>query len=104
MTSYPCLAIHSDPDLHVMLLAGTPCVTIEERKKMKTMREKFITALEARGERQVASKSRKFVILTRAAGGHYYVGKSGSLRVGATVAGSIPSSDAFKAKLLEGAT
>lgn len=65
----------------------------------KTLREKYIKALEAMGETQIKGLSR-FIVFTRAAGGHYYIGRSGSLRIGQTVTTSIPASKVFKDKLL----
>lgn len=70
---------------------------------MKTMREKFQAALEARGSAVIPSRSRKFVVMTRATptDGFYFIGKSGSLRIGQTIQGSIPASSKFKQLLLE---
>lgn len=67
----------------------------------KTVREKYIEALKALGFRQLKTHLRKYEIFTYEDGGKYiYVGKSGGLRVGHTITGSIPCSDAYKAKLL----
>jgi len=38
--------------------------------------------------------------MSRKAGGHYYLGKAGALRIGTTVANSISVSDARKHRLL----
>jgi hypothetical protein len=38
--------------------------------------------------------------MTRTKGSHYYLGPSGSLRVGPTREGSLPASDKFKMLLL----
>lgn len=64
-----------------------------------TLQVQFIEALEALGEREVKRTFKK-VVFSRNEGGFYYIGKAGSLRVGHTVAGSIPTSSKFKAKLL----
>ena len=63
-----------------------------------TLKEQFIKALTMRGEVQVKTTF-KFVVFSRKEGGHYYIGRSGALRFGATVAGSIPCSDKFKIHL-----
>ena len=81
-------------------------MTVEhERRGMemaKTLRKRFIEALIAMGETQVfdARSTGKHVKFTRAVGGFYYVGKSGSLRVGVNIANSIPVSAKFKNNLL----
>jgi hypothetical protein len=67
----------------------------------KTLRQIFIAALIAKGERQV-KETHKFVVFTKATGGYYYIGRSGSLRFGSTVANSIPASDRFKKELVDG--
>ena len=41
------------------------------------------------------------LVYTRKEGGYYYLGKSGSLRFGETIVGSIPVNDKFKQLLLE---
>lgn len=67
-----------------------------------TMREKFLVALKARGATEVDNRHSKFVKLTRPSGEKFYfVGKSGSLRIGANVRTSVPASDDFKKRLLE---
>ena len=66
----------------------------------KTLRERFEIALKMRGETLTKRLARKLVY-TRKEGGYYYLGKSGSLRHGETIAGSIPVSDKFKQLLLE---
>jgi hypothetical protein len=67
----------------------------------KTLREKFTEALQRKGCLQVKAASRKYLIFIRDGGnGYYYVGKSGSLRMGSTIAGSVPVSARFKAELL----
>lgn len=64
-----------------------------------SLRDQFIAALTARGEHKVKDNF-KSIVFSRAAGGFYYVGKSGSLRVGMTKARSVPVSDKFKSSLL----
>lgn len=66
----------------------------------KTLREKYIEALKALGFNQIKCHSRKYEVFAYGDGKHIYVGKSGGLRVGHTITGSIPCSDAYKAKLL----
>lgn len=66
----------------------------------KTLKERFITALAARGETKVKDTF-KYVVMTKGTTGlYYYIGVSGSLRVGRTVATSVPCSMEFKYKLL----
>lgn len=65
----------------------------------KTLREKYIDALVKLGEQQV-KVTHKYVVYSCKHGGYYYVGKSGSLRIGQTVAGSIPASDTRKKMML----
>lgn len=67
---------------------------------MKTLREKFIAALIKRGEKEVKRTS-KYIVFTRQAGGHFYIGKSGSLRFGSNIASSIPVGQSFKDILLK---
>lgn len=67
----------------------------------KTLREKYIEALKALGFAHIPGHSRKYKVFSYQDGGKYlYVGKSGALRMGHTIAGSVPCSDAYKAKLL----
>lgn len=67
---------------------------------MKTLREKFIQALTQLGETKV-KETYKYVVYSRKEGGNYYIGRSDSLRFGATVVSSIPVSQRHKAALLE---
>ncbi len=62
--------------------------------------DRFKVALMARGSRFVKHTFR-FVVLSRLAGGFYYIGKAGALRYGPNVKNSVPVSDKFKAILLE---
>ncbi len=59
-----------------------------------------MVALGKRGEARVEGRSQKYVTFTRREGGYYFLGRSGSLRVGHASSRSIPASDAFKAALL----
>lgn len=69
----------------------------------KTLKEQFIAALEARGERKVKETHKYVVYSRRGTAGYYYVGKAGALRVGHTIGASIPVSDIHKQALLAGA-
>ncbi len=67
----------------------------------KTFQERFIAALTAEGyERIISVRTHKYVVFRRDAEYYYYLGKSGSLRIGRTVATSIPCRNSFKAALL----
>lgn len=72
-----------------------------------TLRETFIAALQKRGE-TIVKETFRYVVYTRhitlitgerQRHGHYYIGRSGSLRVGHTVASSIPAHPGLKAQL-----
>ena len=52
-----------------------------------TLRDRIELALIAQGER-VHTKTSKYLVLTRAKGGFYFVGKSGGLRAGRTASSS----------------
>lgn len=65
----------------------------------QTLRDQFIAGLQKLGEVEV-KRTHKRIVYSRKAGGYYYIGSSGSLRVGATSAGSIPVSSKFKAMLM----
>lgn len=65
----------------------------------RTLQDKFLLALLAKGEHEV-KRTHKFIVLSRAAGGHYYLGRAGSLRYGQTVVGSVPCSQKFKDALI----
>lgn len=67
---------------------------------MATLKEQFIQSLTWLGEVKVKDNF-KHVVFSRKEGGHYYIGRSGSLRFGKTVATSIPCSDKFKRQLLD---
>lgn len=66
----------------------------------KTQKECFVTALINLGEHLIKSTLR-YDVYSRAVGKYYYIGRAGSLRVGATVAASIPVSGIFKRYLIE---
>ena len=66
----------------------------------RTLRERFLRALLARGERQEKLLS-GCIVVTRSAGGHYYLGTSGGLRYGATRGGSLPAGSKFRQSLLD---
>lgn len=68
---------------------------------MKTLRDQFTAALIARGEHVCSTTSSKFTKFSRKEGGYYFIGKSGSLRVGLNKTKSIPCSDQFKQELLK---
>lgn len=71
-----------------------------------TLRETFIAALQKRGE-TIVKETFRYVVYTRhimrdgvrERYGHYYIGRSGSLRVGNTVVSSIPANPKLKAML-----
>jgi len=65
-----------------------------------TQREKLLAQLKKRGWSEVASRSSKYVVLTKAGTAFYYVGKAGALRYGRTVAESYPQ-DNLRRALLE---
>lgn len=71
----------------------------------QTLQDRYVAALEARGCKRVPSRTRKYVVLLRgyslmASAQYWYVGKSGAIRTGASVATSVSVSDKFKAALL----
>lgn len=67
----------------------------------KTMQERFAAALEGRGERIVKRTFRYIVYSRNHGGGFYYLGRSGALRIGRTIADSVPARGEFKAALLQ---
>lgn len=69
-----------------------------------SLRDRYARALVARGHRQdLMARTGKYDVYEHpdSPGRKFYLGPSGALRVGATVAGSIPCSQKFKDKLLE---
>lgn len=68
-----------------------------------SMRERFIEALIKRGETEVKRMTKVFVYTAHKIsrpGCFYYLGRSGSIRIGSTLKGSIPISEAHKQALL----
>jgi hypothetical protein len=68
---------------------------------MQTLREKYYNALTMEGYQPVESKSSKYVVFKRTEGSYWYIGKSGSLRVGSTITTSVPVSGKCKQFLLD---
>lgn len=66
----------------------------------KTLREKYIEALHKEGYKEAPSLSSKYIRFHRTENSYWYVGKSGSLRVGRSIAESIPCSNKLKSFLL----
>lgn len=64
------------------------------------MQAKFLKGLQERGEIEV-KRLTGCIVMSRKEGGYYYLGKSGSLRFGATRQGSIPCSAGFKQILIQ---
>lgn len=69
----------------------------------RTLQQKYQAALERRGE-TVVRKTAKYISMTRAKGGFYFLGGAGSVRYGRSKTHSIPASDNWKAALLEDMT
>lgn len=72
----------------------------------QTLQERYIAALLKAGEKEVKRTSRYVVFTSRDIRGetsamYYYIGKSGALRYGHTVATSIPASNARKQLILD---
>lgn len=67
--------------------------------KIKTLKQKYLAALERKGETKVKDTAR-YTVMTRATGGFYYIGSAGGLRAGRTRSDSRPCSIAFKQKLI----
>jgi len=65
-----------------------------------TQREKLVAQLTKQGYHEVASRSTKYVVLTKDNLAFFYVGKAGALRYGRTVAESYPR-DNLRRALLE---
>lgn len=75
-----------------------------------TIQTALITALQSIGETVVYGQrdthqashkySRKYVTMSRAKGGYYFLGKGGALRVGAVVSRSNPVNEKFRKWLL----
>lgn len=68
---------------------------------MKTIQSRLADALVAAGERPILlSRTSKYQVYTRSAGGFWFLGKSGALRYGDTSSRSFSASDKLKAKIL----
>ena len=75
----------------------------------KNIQARFAEALKARGETAIVGRSGKYMVFTRTNKSettefkdyYYYLGKSGSLRIGKTIADSIPVNEGFKSTLLK---
>ena len=65
-----------------------------------TKREKFKLALEKMGYTEIESRSRKYVTMDKPGCRYVYLGKSGAVRRGTTISGSVPVSDCTKKNLL----
>jgi len=71
---------------------------------MPTLRKQYVAALEARGCKPCVSRSRKYLCYTGPQPGlFYFIGVSGSLRVGRCRTESVPVSDRIKRLLLDDA-
>jgi hypothetical protein len=69
----------------------------------QTLAERYAAALQARGLTETTTKSRKYRCFTsQLPGRYYYIGKAGSLRIGACRSESVPVSGRIKRLLLEG--
>lgn len=67
-----------------------------------SLKTRFEAVLIALGSSKCkVQRSRKYLMLTRPAGGFYYLGPSGSLRIGKSLATSQPASERFRHDLLE---
>ena len=68
---------------------------------MTTIADRIVSALLARGEREVTSASHKYRCFTRSVnGGFYWVGRCGALRIGQTSTGSLALSRGFVQRLI----
>lgn len=65
----------------------------------RTLMQKYIAGLVAKGE-HVVKNTPRYAVFTRNAGGYYYVGTAGAVRAGPTRANSRPCSTAFKQQLI----
>jgi hypothetical protein len=70
----------------------------------KTIHDRIVDALIARGAELVPYKTKRYTVLTQPGGGPrlYFVGRAGALRNGRTIRLSSPVTSAFKARLLAG--
>lgn len=67
----------------------------------KKLQDQYLEALQKNGE-TVVKHLTGCIVVSRKAGGYYYLGKSGSLRYGVTRVGCVPASNKFKQMLLKG--
>lgn len=66
-----------------------------------TLQSRFAEALTRRGLRPIATKSRKYLVFADTSPHrYYYIGRSGSLRVGRCYSESVPVSNGHKRRLL----
>lgn len=65
----------------------------------KTFQERYVEALLKMGYKEVKRTS-KYIVFNRGENTYYYLGKSGSLRIGANISTSFPANAIFKYKLL----
>ena len=66
----------------------------------KKLQDRFLLALLVNGEHEI-KRLTGCIVVSRKEGGFYYLGRSGSLRFGATRSGSIPCSKLIYNQLLE---
>lgn len=67
-----------------------------------TLQQRLVDALVASGRATpVDGRSSKYVMLKRADGDYYFVGRAGALRFGRTITDSRAAPDSFKTRLLE---
>ena len=64
------------------------------------LQDRFLNALIKRGEIEI-KRLTGCIVVSRKEGGFYYLGSSGSLRVGMTRSDSIPCSNKYKQTFLE---
>lgn len=70
--------------------------------RLKTLHDRFLAALKARGCSRIDGTSRHAVMdWPERPGMKFFVGRAGSLRCGRTLRESIPCTDYFKAQLLK---
>lgn len=65
----------------------------------KTLREKYIEALKLEGYKQI-KETHKYIVFQRSGDSYWYIGRSGSLRVGRTIATSVPVNEKAKSFFL----
>jgi hypothetical protein len=75
--------------------------------KTLTIHDTLVAALVGRGAKLVPYETKRYTALSWPSEGRplfFFVGKNGSLRMGANVTDSIPVPPAFKARLIAGTT